>query len=292
MLGGFFAAIFSGMNEHPSIVALMKESQQGEDAEAVVRRKCRAMVVRAKGYGWSGPPFDPEILASLNGIKVEETLESFDGEGRIFPRREEVIIQVRPGRSTERRRFTICHELAHTVFPDVFKFIRSHGAHGITSTEVKRFEALCDIGAGELLMPFEEFSANLAVRKFCLSCVFQLKDRFHASVEATLRRCMDLTTATAAAVFLSAVVPPSDGSLKVRWIWKSKSFRVFVRPGTASPNTTCAHSATEQPSTVFPTQRETWRVDGQSYSWLAEAIKLPAIDGASDYPCAVVLLYP
>lgn len=273
----------------------MKEALANETPADVMRRKCRAMVQRAKADRWEGPPFNPWFLAGLNRIKVEETDQDIGGEGTLFPRRDRLVIQYRAGRMIERQRFTICHELAHTCFPDYYRFVRHHEAEGITDAAYRRFENLCDIGAGELLMPFEDFSADLPAGRVCLPHVSALGSRYLASIDAALKRVMDLTLYPCAAAFLTdesfkefKAVP---GQMRIKYFWKSASLKAFFPPGTLLPNESCAHAAPLKAADVFPKSPEVWQIDGKAGSWYVEPLRLPAVPNNKDYPKVVTLLH-
>lgn len=280
--------------EHRSLKALMVEAQPGEELEDVMRRKCRAMVAHAKKYNWDGPPFDPKDLASLYDIKVEETDEEFGSEGRIFPRRGKLIIQYRAGSTVERQRFTICHELAHTCFPDAFELVRNHGGDSNDDPAHKKFESLCDLGAAELLMPHEEFSVDAMSDSMCLKYMDVLRLRYISSIEATLGRMMNYTEHSCAAVFLTDEAfkdfPATDGRMRVQWMWKSKSFSTYLKPGTLAPKSDVLLNA---PTVALPFSkaRETWWINNQPRSWYVEAIKLPVISGLSAYAKVAALLH-
>jgi hypothetical protein len=280
--------------EHPSVVALMAEAHPGESAADVIRRKCRAMVQRAKTFGWSGPPFDPRILASLHDIVVEKTAVDFGSEGRIFPRRGKVVIQLRAGAMIERERFTICHELAHTCFPDAFDFVRHQDASP-GDEACRKFENLCDIGAAELLLPYDEFHADLQKAHPVLSHTSELSQRYVASIDATMKRMLDLTDHPCAAAFLTdeefKEFQAVAGRMRVKYFWKSTNFRGFLPPGNLLPKSSCAHSAPPTASKLFPTARETWWINSRPYSWYVESLRLPTIPNNSEYPKVVTLLH-
>lgn len=114
---------------HPSVARLIEECKalHGRKAvpEEIIREKARGLVRYAMGLGWGGPPFDPGILASLIGIKIVpvELPSSIDamivpaGDGRLSILLNRVITQ------HERQNFSICHEIAHTFFPDCAEYI-------------------------------------------------------------------------------------------------------------------------------------------------------------------------
>ena len=280
---------------HPSILALLNEAKSGETAEAVVRRKCREMVARAKAKGWNGPPFDPEILASLHGIKVESTDDPMVQEGRIFPRRGEIVVQYRNGRLIERQRFTICHELAHTCFPDVFEYHRQRTPGKNADDLDKEFEMLCDIGAAELLMPHEDFLSELNNSQVCLVKTDVLRSRFIASIDATLRRVIGLTSYPCAAVFLTDSAfkdfPAVPGQMRIKFFWKTGTFKRFLPPGTLAPDGSSVLKAPHKAPDNFSPANETWLIDGKPQKWLVEALKLPPVQENNDYPKVVALFH-
>jgi hypothetical protein len=281
-------------DEHPSILALCAVGQSGEKPKDIIRRKCREIVATAKSLGWTGPPFDPWLLASLNGIHVEETAEPFDGDGRIFPRRGRVVIQYRKGQTPERQRFTICHEIAHTCFPDAFERIRSYGRND-DDLGHRRFEKLCDIGAAELLFPREEFSRDLDQRTLSLSLAEELRQRYRASIDATLIRCVNLTAHHCVAAFLSdkpfADFRPVSGRHRVMYCFPSEHFRGFIPSGTLLPAETIVRYARVcPPEGAFP-PRETWWIHKRPISFYVEAMQLPLIPEKPDYPTVIALLH-
>lgn len=279
--------------EHPSIVALMTEARPGESAPDVMRRKCRALVSRAKAVGWSGPPFDPQLLASIEGIKVQATDEDIEGDGCIFPVRGRLVIQYRRGPTNERRRFTICHEIAHTCFPDVFERVRFHGS-ALTDEAHKRFENLCDIGAAEILMPLDEFRADLAAGSTLLHAQ-TIGRRFVASIDATVRRVLDLTEDACAAVFLTdratKDLAPIRGRMRVKYCWKSPSFRGYFPVGTLTPLRCVALGALPELTNSCPPFRETWWINDKPRSYYIQSLRLPEIPGNADYPQVLAMLH-
>src|SRR5438876_4695326 len=93
----------------------------------VITRKARTVVFTAIQNGWSGPPFDPFALAEqLNlGIVPREDI----AEARTVPSGAQLNIEFNPNRPRGRVRYSICHEIAHTLFPDCRDFVRNRLAH-------------------------------------------------------------------------------------------------------------------------------------------------------------------
>jgi len=283
----------SPKKEHPSITALMDEALSGEKPIDVIRRKCRAMVGRACVLGWTGPPFDPEILASVNGILVEETESPLDGEGSLFVRDGKVVIQCLKGIIRERQRFTICHELAHTCFPDAFEFIRRRLK--VDEEAHKRFEHLCDVGAGELLMPYREFAARLDNDCPSIPLLQNLAADFLASPDATAKRIVDLTHDSCAAVFLTDDAFDEyrewTNRGRVMWMWKSNSFRGFFPRGTLLPGYSICNDLLKAEIESPAFHRETWYVNNQPRTVYVQPLKLPSVVSHSVYPKVLCLIH-
>jgi hypothetical protein len=271
---------------------LIRESG-GADPEEIVRRKCREIVKSAKASGWSGPPFDPFILASLRGIKVKKVQHNIGAEARVFGKGAQVFIEYRPNMTLmERLRFSICHEIVHTVFPDCYETVRHLHFEGEQQTEAEReFERLCDAGAGELLMPQEEFVDDLQKTTLTLTDVCALKKRYHASAEATVNRCLGITELPRAAIFFH----DPQSLLVVKYFWKSTSFRLFIPPGMAPPKESVIHSFSDSKGmepTPTNTQLETWWANGRPMFFKVQAIMLPPVPQKPDYPKVLALVAP
>lgn len=284
------------LNEHASIVALMQEALAGEGPEEVIRRKCRDYVAYAKSKGWSGPRFDPAMLASVLGIHVEEMPPPWSGDGRIFSRAGQTVVEYRPDQPADRQRFTICHEIAHTCFPDHFRFVQHHNADAENDTAAyRRFEKLCNVGAGELLMPHAEFQADLDGRSVCFREACNLGSRYGASVDATIKRLLDFTEHPCAVAFLTDIhfegFAPVPGRLRVRWFWKAKSFRGYLPAGTLTPKGSILPGARPQEEGFGDATKETWWQNNQPRSWYVEGLRLPLIPDNAVYPCVMALLH-
>jgi hypothetical protein len=280
---------------HPSIVALMREAHPGEKAADVMRRKCRDMVCHARTHNWTGPPYEPRFLAGLSRIRVVVTDEDIGSEGCIFSLRGRTFIKYRRGQMVERERFTICHELAHTCFPDAYETVRHHESGRPDDRAYQEFENLCDIGAAELLLPYEDFVADLEANHVCLAYMSSLGRRYIASLDATIKRMLGLTAHPCAAAFLTDEsfkdFPAVAGRLRIKYFWKSDSFRAFLHPGTLLPADSSALSAPIVASPVFPHSRETWWVNERPCFWYVQSVRLPAVPGNTEYPKIVALLH-
>ena len=151
------------------------------------------------------------------------------------------------------------------------------------------------MGPVELLLPYEDILADLKASHVCLAYLSCLGRRYVASLDATIKRILDLTTHPCAAAFLTDEsfkdFPAVPGRLRIKYFWKSKSFRAFLHPGTLLPAQSCALSAAALASPVFPLSRETWWVSGHPYSWYVQPVRLPNVPGNREYPKIVALLH-
>ena len=132
--------------------------------------------------GVACPPTDlGALLERLNVCRVES-----DGEimvtGALKKEGRRLVIQVFPGLSSGRRRFTIAHELGHA-------FMETTGAHPPRSG--KELEEICDRFAAEILMPRRAFVGNVG-RSPNISAVLEAGYTFRTSRTAAFRRVRDL----------------------------------------------------------------------------------------------------
>ena len=123
-----------------------------DDPVAEITARARSIALAGMDKGWNGPPFDPIALAELLGIDVVANASIRDAQTVPVPRGK-VRIEFNPNRPRGRTRYSVAHELAHTLFPDVAEKVRHRGLHHGSGRDDWQLEALCNIGAAELLMP-------------------------------------------------------------------------------------------------------------------------------------------
>lgn len=196
---------------HPSVLALLKTCTNTTDAEEAVRQRARELVEEARGLGWSGPPFDPVILAEMRGIKVrpsshELRQDAFIGMNELG----QVEIVWNQNRPATRTRFSIGHEITHTFFPDCFETVRNRECTAGVEGGKDELERLCDVGAAELVMPISEFGSDLASHGTTLDALDLLRDRYQVSREAVCIRSMQLADRDCAVVFFAYRNKPTE----------------------------------------------------------------------------------
>ena len=171
---------------------------RGADPIEAIVGLARRMVLDAMDGGWTGPPYDPALLARLKGIALVPNEDIPDA--RMIPAgaggRARQTIEYNPNRPRARIRFSLAHELAHTLFPDHAERIRNRSdrqaAHGDREVEL-----LCDIAAAEILMPAIPES-GLESRPLNMDNILYVRDRYEASTEATMIRLVGLSPKPAA----------------------------------------------------------------------------------------------
>jgi len=171
------------------------------------------------------PPISHEIAASLRDvIRVEEA--PIPWAGCLIPAADGLVIRLRVGDSRGKKRFTAFHEVEHTFLPG-FSSRAQYRCDPATPLEDARvpdrdLEALCDVGAAELLFPRAVFGDDLAGNAATLDLVERLAARYDASLEATARRLVSLRRDPTLLVALEPACKPSapgaEPVLRVQWV--------------------------------------------------------------------------
>jgi O-acetyl-ADP-ribose deacetylase (regulator of RNase III) len=255
---------------NPSVLALAGDR---DPIEAVTER-ARELVTRALDEDWVGPPFDPIKLASILGFDVRPLADIPDAR-TVSIGADRFRIDYNPNRPSGRVRYSIAHEIAHTFFPDCGERVRNRLAHANATLDEWQLEALCNIAAAEILMPFGSFPAA-SERLTDIDRVIALQKQFKVSTEALLLRIVRIAPSMCAAFSASQV---EEGSRRGRWrvdyVVGSSSWPEGAVRGTLLPPDTriqeCAGGI------GFTTRSdEVW--DGRSTH--VEAVALPPYPGA------------
>lgn len=177
-----------------------------------------SVVLKARQFvddaGAAGVPVHLEsYLKAARATSRELADMAADEAGTCFPMSDgSYRICVNANDSIERRRFTICHEIAHIVLG----LKSDHRTQAWTSSRPLP-ERLCDLFAAELLLPAVLFKPAAEAAPIGLASIDALARMFEASVTATGSRYADSVT-TPCAFVLS-----HEG--KVVYASRSKAFR-------------------------------------------------------------------
>jgi hypothetical protein len=169
--------------------SVRKFAGNSDPIESITRRT-REEVLRAIQDGWQGPPFDPFKLADLLEISTIPREDVLDA--RIMPSgSQRVQIEFNPNRPRGRMRFSIAHEIAHTLFPDCIENVRNRGQITAIREDDWQLELLCNIAAAEILMPVgSEIDPQTPVT---IDNLLRLQKEFDVSTEAISIRLVKIT---------------------------------------------------------------------------------------------------
>jgi hypothetical protein len=181
----------------PDVISLIRATGELIDPRSAVVNQARILNQEYRSFEGSavGSFKRLEIIASLRGL----TLSPMNIEQRKSEPRDAVLIpkgnggRIRgqiyynPLRSPGRLAFSIAHEISHTFFPNTMTGARYRDITAADSREANELERLCDLAASELLMPLDEFQAEVR-GSFTLTRVEDLAEKFGSSFEATVFR--------------------------------------------------------------------------------------------------------
>lgn len=212
---------------HPSVRTLMRESGARDPVEEISRR-ARGVALTAMEEGWEGPPYDPFSLAERLQIAAvpRDNLE----DARLVPTpQDHPRIEFNPNRRPERVRFSVAHEIAHSLFSDYAERsryrTRSHSSDQRRNDDWQ-LEVLCNVAAAELLMPAGAFPLS-QVDDLRLAHLLDLRAKYGVSTEALLRRVL-LLTDRPSCMFACA---RSDDGFRVDYTVASRAWGAAIRPG-------------------------------------------------------------
>jgi hypothetical protein len=165
---------------HPSV----RRFAGTADPIELVADRARTTVRDAIQAGWEGPPFDPSVLAKILRIPTIPTEDVV--EARTVSSGSQVRIEFNPNRPPARIRFSIAHELAHTLFPDFHVATRNRGAQPAGRSDDWQLELLCNLAASEFLMPT---SCDIDPRALVdIDFLLRMQSKFDISMEAVALR--------------------------------------------------------------------------------------------------------
>jgi hypothetical protein len=182
------------------------------------------------------PPISPEVVASMRGVaRIDEIMMPW--AGCLLREAGDLVIKVRASDGRGRRRFTAFHEIEHTYMPG-FVVAPQYRCDPATpdaesSTRDRPLEALCDVGAAELLLPRSWFNADLEGNPPTIALVTDLAERYGASLEATAWRVVALRRAPTMCVVLELGCKPSapraEPRLRVQRVYASAGWPYLPR---------------------------------------------------------------
>lgn len=196
---------------HKHVTAIMDETGADDPFEAI-RAKARAFVrVFTATFGES-PPFDVKAMASLRGLHWSDDDPRFSTDSEIAPEENgRVVLRVNSAQPETRQRFSICHEIGHTLFPEYQLAVRCRKTTDRAFADPNDLlETLCDVAASEMMFPTPWFVERIAGMQLSAGAIAELTMEYLGSREATVRRLVELHDAPLAAVFFSWKHKPTE----------------------------------------------------------------------------------
>ena len=143
------------------------------------------------------PPIDPFHLATFRRVKqIVNTELAFDGVISLTSSGD-YVIQLSSELTEERRRFTVAHEIGHTLFFDLEDRVSSR--FRVVDSHIESFhpdsgeERICNLVAEEILMPSAHFLSRIQLFPPIASTILQLSKEFKTSIHATSHRAVQLS---------------------------------------------------------------------------------------------------
>lgn len=239
-----------------------------QDPVEVITKKAQSLILdffESKG----STPIDPVALAGYLNITVipRENIR----DARTIPAHgSRFIIEYNPNQSQGRIRYSICHEIIHTLFPDCAQRIRNRATHEEMIADEWQLEMLCNIGAAELLMPIGTFS-ELKDQLLSVEDIKNLQKEHKVSTEALLIRIAKLTTQQCG-VF-SASRKESSPNYRIDYAIPSQTWPIYIPSGLALPQNSVVANCTA-----------IWYTDSGQEQWSTLGDLLVECIGISPYP--------
>ena len=263
-------------------VALLAGDKDPVDA---ITQKARTLVLHALDKGWRGPPFDPFRLAELRDIEVVARAGIRDARTVPVGRGQRFRIEFNPTRPAARVRYSVAHEIAHTLFADCSEHVQYRAARSELSEDEWQLEALCNVAAAELLMPLGSFP-KLREESMTIDRLVEIRRTYAVSMEALLIRAVRVSEASVVAFAASRIEKGTvEGGYRVEYTIPSYSSMPALPRGTVvSPD-----SAVGECIGVGFTAMRDERWPGWATAHRVECVGIPPYPG-SLYPRVVGVL--
>jgi IrrE N-terminal-like domain len=224
---------------NPSVLKMA----EGQDPVSAISELAQQLVRRAMDAGWSGPPFDPIQLADLLHIQLDARDDVRDA--RVVPiGQSRFRIEFNPNQSRFRVRFSLAHELAHTLFPDCSMAVRNRASRGEQKADDWQLEMLCNVGAAEILMPAG--AERIPIDKLSAATLVDLQKKYEVSTEALLIRIAKTSELQCAAFCASQSNGNARGKpeFSIDYLVQSPSSEMPFGPGFRIPEESVVRTCT------------------------------------------------
>ncbi len=206
------AKSIAGRDLPREVRALLQQTKTSSPVEAIRVLARRVLDDYLRIFPEEGSAVNVEALASFRSIRLMQEPPAFSEDAELIPSDDgSVRMRVNRDRPVTRQRFSIGHEIGHTLFPGYETQVqcrkpRSRDWHDPSDI----LEYLCDVASSEFLLPLDRFRTDLVAEQMSAERLLCLATRYNASPEATIRRFLDLTDEPTAAVFFRWKNKPAD----------------------------------------------------------------------------------
>lgn len=201
-----------------------------DPASAIIKR-ARMIVLKAMDDGWQGPPFDVFSLAQRQGLSLVPREDVLDA--RLIAKKDGIEIEYNPNRSLTRIRFSVAHEIAHTLFPDYEESIHNRAGESQRPDEWQ-LELLCNIAAAEILMPAGPYLDPERVT-VTIDKAVEIRDKFGVSLEAALLRLGKFTTQPITIFAAAREKEDKNADFRIDYAINSPTSNINLRAGMRIP---------------------------------------------------------
>jgi Zn-dependent peptidase ImmA (M78 family) len=265
---------------HPTVRMLLETDPATLCPRQAVRNLVAGAVREARALGWSGPPFDVELLASLRGLSVKRVDWLGDDQDACLVASTPPVIYLNISTPRVRSRYSVAHEIVHTLLPGYEDGSGSkHWKYRIDGQSP--VEQLCQVGASEVLMPTDAMRDVVSGREESIELATDLRRIFDVSLEAATRNLVDLSVRPAAMIVLQLMNKPSESApssqivipgldaapapkrLRIHYAWTSRAWDGCFLPQYKSiPDDSIAYSLLEGRSQVIRADEDWTSVGG------------------------------
>lgn len=253
---------------NPSVLAFAQHADPIDEIQA----RARTLVLNAAEQGWNGPPFDPFKLAELRKIRLTPSDDVFDARISTVGT-EGFQIEFNPNKPRGRLRYSIAHEIAHTLFPDCADKIRNREIHQSSSDDEWQLELLCNIGAAEILMPTGV--TGLEQESIAVENLLRLRKKYDVSTEAIFLRMVKLTNQTCAMFSAARLSEKETSTYRIDYCVPSRHWSHTIPRGVTTRESTVLAECTAVGYTAKGTER--WNDDLPRHT--IECVGIPPYPG-------------
>lgn len=256
---------------------------ENNDPINVVIQKARSLVLSFIEKGGKIPPIDPFEVADFLNLNTQPSENVRDA--RTFFKNGKFTIEFNPNRPNSRIRYSISHEIIHTLFPDCKDEIRNRATHSEMKSDDWQLEMLCNIGASEILMPIGSFP-SLDSQKLSIDSLIELRKTYDVSFESLLLRFIKLTPHQCI-IFSASRPDPEKSVYKIDYSIPSTSMQKHLPKGLILPFDSVILDCTAIGFTVKG--EEKWGQDSEFIK--VEGMGIPAYPGQF-YPRVMGFIKP